>query len=410
MQNLTATTGEKLTLQQLVSSLKEQNLFKKDMVIQSGNLSFENGKLAISNPGGNDSLRELLQGSGIAIEAEEGDKIILDPLDQFHAQISEKLKIPRAYYDRMNGAHLPLRDLNVNHWLQKSDPVNYLVRMFIDAREETGFARALLSDRFNIIDNYDVLFATLEAVKQAGVNLQVDTADITEKKMYVRFICPDIEIQSPELLKNYRVPKGSPEQGNPGIISGFVISNSEVGAGQFSISPRAVVLACKNGMIRKDDAFNKIHLGAKMEQFTTVKWSEDTRQKNYELILSQVKDAVKTFCSPEYLGGWISDIIAKGNEELKHPTDAVKNACRFLYLPEEREADILNYFIKGADTTGFGITQALTYYAGQDATADERFELESGAVAVLDNLKTIDRPAVQQRAKKALSGFNPSQN
>ena len=169
-------------------------------------------------------------------------------------------------------------------------------------------------------------------------------------------------------------------------------------------------LSFENGMIRKDDAFNKIHLGAKMEQFTTVKWSETTRQKNYELILSQVKDAVKTFCSPEYLGGWISEIIAKGSEELKHPTDAVKNACRVLYMPEEKEADILNYFIKGGDTTAFGITQALTYYAGQDATAEERYELESGAVSVLDNIKTIDRPVVQQRAKKALSGYNPSQN
>lgn len=400
----------KLSLEQLVNQLKTDNLRKRDMVIPSTSLSFEGGKLVIQNPQGSGALEELLQGSGIAFDTEAAGKIILDPLDQFHAQISGKLQIPRAYYDRMNGASLSLRDINVNHWLNTGDPVNYLVRMFIDAEEKTGYARALLSDRFNMIDNFDVLLATLEAVKASGVNLQIESADLTEKKMFVRFICPDIEVQSPELLKNYRVPKGSPEQGNPGIISGFVISNSEVGAGQFSISPRALVLACKNGMIRKEDAFNKIHLGSKMEKFSSVDWSQETRTKNYELIISQVKDAVKTFASPDYLGAWISEIAKAGAQELSHPIDAVKNACRTLYITEEKETDILNYFIKGGDTTGFGITQAITYYAGQDASPEERFELEQGSVEILNNLAVIDRPVVQIRAKRALDQFKGSSN
>jgi hypothetical protein len=209
------------------------------------------------------------------------------------------------------------------------------LRTFIDREQRTGIARAMLSDRYNVLDNYDVMLATLEAIRESGINVQIESGDITDTKFYMRFICPILKMEAPELLKNYRVPNGT--QGGNGIISGFVISNSETGNGKFSISPRAVVLACRNGMIFKDALFQKTHLGAKMEEYTTIDWSEETRQKNYQLVISQVKDAIKFYASQEFLGAKIHELLEKGNKELSHPIEAVKNVTKALSISDEKK-------------------------------------------------------------------------
>lgn len=51
-------------------------------------------------------------------------------------------------------------------------------------------ARAFLSDRYSVIDNLDVLTATLDGVRQAGVDVSIDRCDLTDRRMYVRIIAP----------------------------------------------------------------------------------------------------------------------------------------------------------------------------------------------------------------------------
>ena len=270
------------TLGDLVTELKDQNLKKKDFVLPAHLLSMENGKLVFIDNGDNSSLSKLLTEVGIL--SADGNKITLDCLPVFHSHLSEKLDIPKRYYNRLTSLEDKiLIDKNVSYWLQRHGG-NVFLRTFIDSEKRNGYARAMLSDKYNVIDNYDVLFATLEAVKQSGVNLKIedDGCDLSESKMYIRFIDPDVEIQAPEILKNYKNPKGNNGVGD-GIITGFCLTNSEVGQGSFTISPRVVILKCKNGMIFKDDAFGKIHLGGRMEQYSTINWSEETKRKNYEL-------------------------------------------------------------------------------------------------------------------------------
>jgi len=301
------------------------------------------------------------------------------------------LDIPKKYYDRMLGStkYHHILDYNVTSWFGDKNENNFLLRTFIDKEGKKGIARAILSDRYNILDNYDVMLATLDAIRESGINVQIESGDITDTKFYMRFICPDIEMDAPDILKNYRVPDGT--KGSNGIISGFVISNSETGNGKFSISPRAVVLACRNGMIFKNDAFQKTHLGAKMEEFTTIDWSEETRQKNYELVCSQVKDAIKYYASEEYLGAKIHELTEKGNKELNHPIETIKNVSKHLSISDEKESSILNYFIKSGDTNAFGVTQALTYFAQHNASPEERYEIEKESVVILDSIEEFDK-------------------
>jgi hypothetical protein len=385
-----------LSLQQIVEQLQKQNLLKQDFVVPSKYLKMNESNLIVINESKLDSLSKLLLDTGIAVNENELEKIELAVLDCCHSQIGTRLDIPKKYYDKMlcNERYHHILDYNVTNWFSEKNENNFLLRTFIDKEQKTGIARAILSDRYNVLDNYDVMLATLDAIRESGINVQIESGDITDTKFYMRFVCPDIELDAPEILKNYRLPDGT--KGSNGIISGFVISNSETGNGKFSISPRAVVLACRNGMIFKNDAFQKTHLGSKMEEYHTIDWSEETRQKNYELVCSQVKDAIKYYASEEYLGAKIHDLMEKGNKELNHPIETIKNVSKHLSISEEKESSILNYFIKSGDTNAFGVTQALTYFAQHNASPEERYELETESVLILDSIEEFDKADIKR--------------
>jgi hypothetical protein len=385
-----------LSLQQIVEQLQQQNLLKQDFVVPSKYLKMDDSNLIVLNESKLDSLSKLLLDTGIAVNENDLEKIELSVLSCCHSQIATRLDIPRRYYDKMLSTqrYHHILDYNVTNWFCEKNENNFLLRTFIDKEQKTGIARAILSDRYNVLDNYDVMLATLDAIRESGINVQIESGDITDTKFYMRFVCPDIELDAPELLKNYRLPDGS--KGGNGIISGFVISNSETGNGKFSISPRAVVLACRNGMIFKDDAFQKTHLGAKMEEYHTIDWSAETRQKNYELVCSQVKDAIKYYASEEYLGAKIHELVEKGNKELNHPIETIKNVSKHLSISEEKESSILNYFIKSGDTNAFGVTQALTYFAQHNASPEERYEIEMESVMILDSIDDFDKADIKR--------------
>jgi predicted regulator of amino acid metabolism with ACT domain len=323
--------------------------------------------------------------NGTLFEVKKKTKIeVYQPTDHFHSQVSEKLNIPKAYYDRMKTSQPMLLKENINTWF-KSNEQNYMMRTYEGAQ---NISRALLSDRYTLIDNYDVLYTAMEAIKATGVNVVIESAEASETKLYIRVSCPDVEIKAPQLLKEYRSPSGGV---GAGVISGFVITNSEVGNGSFQIMPRAVVLACRNGLTFKKDAFRKVHLGEQLS--TDINWSTKTISKNMELVCSQVIDAVKQYLSKDYLEKVIDNITTTAIlEPLEYPIDAVRNVCKEYSISEERKNSILDYFVKGADTRGIGVTQALTFEAHRQGNPDVQHDTEIIATDILANIKKFDKP------------------
>jgi len=396
-------TKRKATLADLVQELQAETLQKRDFVLPASCMSMRDGKLIITNHQNIEGLEKILKESGIGFSSEGGEiqisQMELSCLDVMNNHLADKLQIPSRYYKRMMEGHTTLLDQNVSYWF-KTLSNNFLLRCFVDKDEKRGFARALLSDSFKVIDNLDILLAVLAAVKESGLNITIDEdgCDLSEKRMYVRFVCKDVEIKAPELLRNYR-PNGQPNTAGDGIISGFVITNSEVGLGSLTISPRAKILACSNGLIGTNENFRKTHLGAKMGEYETIQWSGETKEKNLELIISQVKDAIKYYVSEEYLGKRISEVIQLGSKELEHPMDAIKAVSNELMFSEEKANDLLNIFIKSGDMINFGIVQSLTLYANTKADADTQYELEQQAVQVLENMSQYDKPLPKKSTK-----------
>jgi hypothetical protein len=163
--------------------------------------------------------------------------------------LADKLGIPAAYLRRTRQDRPGLYDANVNGWLD-SDSRKFLIRCLRAADSTSpGAARAFLSDGYKRIDNLDVLLAALDGVRQAGVPVEIDGCDLTERRMYVRVVCDQVSALAPALLEGYRSPfTGAAGADNPLVFGGFVISNSETGCGAFTLTPRLVVQVCRNGM------------------------------------------------------------------------------------------------------------------------------------------------------------------
>jgi hypothetical protein len=362
-------TGERLG--QLIGRLEQEKTWKRDVIVAGSNLEYGlDGRLWIKAGGKDLNMK--------------ANKVT----DVCHSHLSEKLVIPVSYYKRMLTTYPELLTQNINGWLQKSDQ-NYLLRTFQFDPETGGHARAFLSDRYQVLDNYDVLFAALEAIKEMKVKVEITKAEVTDRRLYLHVTCPDIEVDATEFLKQYMRNDPNAAVGN-GIFAGMVMSNSEVGLGQFEIRPRAIVGKCTNGLVGADDRFKRIHLGAQMQQ-GEIAWSERTKQKNYELIISQTQDAIKTFLSPEYLNGMIKKVAEAHQIKLTHPVDTVQNICRELSITEGHKKAILDFFINDGDTRASGVFQAITRQA-QAMAADDQYDVELGIGRMLPEIPKFDKP------------------
>src|ERR1035437_2928071 len=369
-----------MDVKQMVECLREQSLLKRDFVVPSTSLTMYQGDLNLELEPLNTDMQKLLKSSGIDC-AVQSIHYHATCNDLCHEHLSEKLKINKTYYDKMKNGHVNLLSDNVNYWLNH-ERNNYLLRTFIKPDGSGGIARALLSDSYKPIDNWDVCMTVLDVVKNCP-GIQLTAADITDRKFYMQFSDPTVEVQAPELLKKYR-------DGNPGIIAGFVISNSEVGEGAFSVAPRAVILACKNGMTRLEERMRRVHLGSKLEQ-GHIQWSDRTKQRNLQLIQSQATDAINHWMPIGYLNiltGWIKDMKAI---ELKHPVECTKNVCSELGIVDERCEKVLSYFIHDGEISPFGIAQAVTFQAHEEVNADYQYEMESKVLELVSNVDRFDR-------------------
>lgn len=354
-------------LETLVQKLEVRNTKKRDFVAPTQKLFWE-------------------QDNTLTIANNDGNSVFINPNELFESQMSAKLGIPYDYYKKMK-IHTPaIISDNVNGWLKYHSKNKYLIRGLEVPDSNELLGRAFLSNSYNCIDDYDVLFAALEAIKNTGVNVEITRAEISENRLYLHVICPEIEVNGESFLREYL--KDNNAAGN-GIISGFTISNSEVGKGAFEIRPRAIICKCNNGLVVKDDKFRRVHLGSKLDA-GEILWSERTKSKNRELIISQVQDAVKTYLSADYLGVMIEKIADLNKINLDFPIDAVQNVCKHLGVSDEHKRNILDYFVRDGLPNAAGIYNAVTRET-QNMDVDTQHEIEGVAMEFISTPKKYDK-------------------
>lgn len=383
------TEARNASLTDLRDTLVDQHARKLDVVAPASKLRFRDGKLILSG------LDPVIEAAGVT-----DVNGTYRPTEVFDEGISTKLGIPLAYVRRLRLERPDLYDANANGLLRganrlnsatkqvetlaKPDKRSFLVRAFRgDDGQHIGVARALLSDRYAVMDNLDALTASLDGVRQAGVHVEIDGCDLTDRRMYVRVKAPAVQALAPALLAGYRSPfSGETGADNPTVFAGFVISNSETGDGSWSITPRLIVQVCSNGMTIQKDAMRAIHLGGKMDE-GTIRWTKDTIDKQLALVTAKTRDAVATFLDRDYMLKVIRDMEAMAGKPIED-VESVKVIAKKLAFDQETQDSIFNMFVKGGQITAGGVMQAVTAAARATKDADKAADMEASAVKALE--------------------------
>ncbi len=399
------TTARNATLANMVEILRAQRARSLDVVAPATAIHACAGDLIVSG-----TVRHL---SNDGVTSAAGT---YRPTRVCDEGIADKLGISLPYLHKLREQRPDLWDANVNGWLHGDDLAGvppdgrkFLVRLFQADGDNLGVARALLSDSYKRIDNLDALMATLDGIRQAGVDVEFDGLDLTERRLYARVVAPQVRAWAPQLLAGYRSPFGgatyapgrarSPEQARqaaageqhgfyrpgtePVLFAGFVIANSEVGEGAWSITPRIVALVCGNGMQITADIARAVHLGARHDE-GIIRFTADTMDKELALITARARDAVATFLSHDYLQAKVAELERTAGVPVSHPEETVRQVAKAARFSDELADQILAHFIRGGQLTAGGVMQAVTSVAQTLDDADTAADLEAQAIKVMD--------------------------
>ncbi|NEB75664.1 DUF932 domain-containing protein [Streptomyces sp. SID14478] len=375
--NVTADGARNAEIADLVRILEGQQHRKLDVIAPAAALRFRQGNVHVEGVESQITEDGVTNVDGIyrpTAVADEG--------------VADKLRIPLAYLRRMRTDNVALLDENVNAWLRQEPERKFMLRAFRGenapgSAPAEGVARALLSDSYKLMDNFDMLLAALDGVQQSGHPARVTGCDLTDRRMYVRVESEAVAVQARALLRGYRSPfDGRSGDELPLISAGFVITNSEVGSGAYTITPRAVFQVCTNGLTMAKDVMRAVHLGGKQEE-GVVSWSGQTQRKTLELITAKTADAVRTFLSRDYVEAKVSEIEAAAGVPLAEPTKTIEHVSKALSIGTEAKDRILAHFVQGGQMTAGGVMQAITSTAQTLTDADQAAALEALAVPAL---------------------------
>jgi hypothetical protein len=319
--------------------------------------------------------------------------------------IAAKLGIGSKYLRFMRAERPDLFDVNVNGLLHgkskrtatgttsviyPADSRSFLLRLFRGQDGEPGVLRALLSDRFGMVDNLDLLTAVLDGIRQADVQVEIRSCDLTDSSMHCKVYSPAVERLAPQFLAGYRNPFANPdleadrqrittdldagrrlaaaeglgyEPGSePVVFAGFRFSNSEIGSGSVTLKPELFVRICRNGLTLPALAFRKVHLGQRMEG-GAISWSQDTVKKQLDVISAQARDHVREWLSPRFLAEQVAKLEEQAGVPVTEPHTTVQVLKRELGFTETEREGVLRHFIAGGQTTAAGIANAITSYS-----------------------------------------------
>jgi hypothetical protein len=291
------------------------------------------------------------------------------PITEYcHKQIADKTKIPMRYYQRMiDEDKLNLLCDNIMTWLP--DKEKRFVRLLDTDGDGIVKVRALLSDRYRVIDNYDVLLNAMKTFKNISNNIMIKTATLTETKLYIK-------ATSKELIDEIHKLHGKDI-----VEGGITISNSEVGAGAYRVVPFMWVERCKNGLMG-DESFTKIHLG-KERGIGLLDWSDETLELEDRALWSKIEDIIRATFNPEIFRSWVDKINGISTIKLEEPTIAFNNIIKSEKIPEHKRDELLMHF-GNEEPTLWGLSASVTRLAQDMPNYDDQIALEEAGRRILD--------------------------
>ena len=268
-----------------------------------------------------------------------------------HIQLGQYCDIPKKYYDILL-KHPELLQRNVQHWLELNSDKRII-------RTLDGQIRAVLSDKYRRLDNFDLAQNVLPMINE--VNATIESCEITDKKIYIKAITHKIQAE---------VKKGDV------VSAGIIISNSETGNGSLSIKPLIYRLVCSNGAIADDYAMRKYHAG-RVEEMSQIEFSNETINAEDKAFWLKVRDLVKFSLSEVTFEKIVNSMRESTERKIENPDKAIELATKKYSFNEAENSDILKHLIQGGDLTSWGLGNAVTRMAQDVNSYDRSTELEA---------------------------------
>jgi hypothetical protein len=336
------------TLVDLAQELERQLGKKKDMVVPSSLMHSTTGEGGVCK---------------VIIDADDGSRIY-GVTNLARRQLAEKLKIPFAYFERMRTEQPDLLDRNINTWLETESERRMI-------RTLDGDIRAVLSDRYRRLDNFDLAENVLPILQQLP-NARFESVELTETKMYLKVVTP---------ATTFEMASGDVVQ------AGVVITNSEVGHGRLTVQPLLYRLVCSNGLIMPDQGLKQTHLGRilQSEAELITFFREETMAADDKAFFMKVVDVVQAAVSE----ATFRLVAQKMQRTLSigitgDPVKSVELLANRYTLNDDERAGVLRNLIKEGDLSGYGLVNAVTHFSQEVDDYDRATEFEVIGGKLLD--------------------------
>lgn len=309
------------------------------------------------------------------------------PLTRYaHTQVAEKVGIPQKYYDRMAQDAPGLLVTNVNQWFQQ-EPSQRLVRT------AEGHVRALLSDRYRVIDSEDV--AMLVADRAQKHEAQIIECSLSETRMSIKVALPNAREKVGEMTAELRAKHTGLHQVRAGsvmnldadyMVPGLVVSNSEVGGGAMKVEPIAYRLICWNAAVG-EESLTQIHLGGKLG-IGEITYREETLRLSDQALAAQIQDVVDGAFNPDSFQKLVQRFKDAKQVEIPKPMETTTAVVKLLGISEERKDALLRHFMLEGPTV-FGLVNGITAFAQEEADPDSQLNLERAAGDILAKPESV---------------------
>lgn len=392
-------TFDKAAIARTVGEIERQKQAKRDLVIPVDKLSYtDEGQLVFSGVEKTFEVDGRLYFTWQEAEKaadETGSTIV--PKDGVGAmpltrtassQLLGRLEVPVKFADNLVDRKYNdlLGDL-LRGILSRQKDKRFLVRTL------DGKVRAVLSDRYRVLDNSDLFFCAAE--KFGDVGAQIWKARLWDGGFEMFGVAPHI---AGEVSTDRTFDPGDGWQsrwhGKAGDVHNAAVrlSNSETGEGGMSVKLSIFRKVCFNFNVWTDGV-SVIHAGKVNQAADGLLLASDaTKQLESQLIWSRVKDAITTAFDPVKFQSYIDALNNCTKQQLPDARIAVSNVSEEYKISEERKAAILADLLGSGDLSRFGLCQSITqaaHLADKEGRAEEASSLETlgGVIVTMDDKK-----------------------
>lgn len=271
-------------------------------------------------------------------------------------QICEIMDMPIRYFDMIESRFKELLADSINTLIHYENK-NYLIRTIVD--DNKNVIRAVLSDRYKIINNLDVLEAVDSVLKDIDHNADVE---IDEDYLYCKIDFESNILTIGEL------------EATPSLL----VVNSEVGDGAFKIIPRVTINKDLSFSIN-NVAIRKTHLGAtKTKGVVEEELCEDLKNK--------ITDSINTYVNSELFVEESEELESRLFRNIADVFKSFEKIVKDLSYTEDEKKIAVAHFLQTPKKTAFDIIKSVLRVSNSFSTK-RREEIESKIYIIVNKLK-----------------------